>query len=91
MSADLEELEVFLAVSEIGSAQSAARQLGISRSKVRRRLQALEQRVGVVLLWSDARGVHPTPAGRLLLEEGPELLRTHRALLADARSVACSG
>ncbi|MEM9453814.1 MAG: LysR family transcriptional regulator [Myxococcota bacterium] len=88
MSGDLEEVRVFLAVVDAGSVKGAAAELGIPRSKVRRKLEALERRVEVPVLWADSGGIHLTPAGRILEEQGAELIAEHRALLQSARDLA---
>ena len=88
MSGDLEELRIFLAIVDAGSVKGAAVELGIPRSTVRRKLEALERRVEVPLLWADSGGAHLTPAGRILEEHGAELIETHRALLQAARALA---
>jgi len=86
--ADLDELRAFLAVVEAGSVKVAASELGVPRSTLRRRLDALEQRVGIALLWSDARGAFPTPAARTLLVDGAALLASYDELLERARRAA---
>ena len=87
---DLDELRAFLAVVAAGSFQGAADELSVPRSTLRRRLESLEQRVGVPLLWTDTAGAHPTPAARLLLDDGAALLRSYRALLESALQAASS-
>ena len=82
---DLDELRAFLAVIEAGSMKAAAADLGVPRSTLRRRLESLEQRVGVTLLWTDATGAYPTPAARLLLTDGAALLASYDALVDQAR------
>ena len=86
---DLDELRALIAVVAAGSTKTAAHELGVPRSTLRRRLESLEQRVGAPLLWSDATGTHPTPSARLLLDEGPALLDSYRLLLDRARKASC--
>lgn len=86
--ADLDELRAFLAIVEQGSAKAAADSLGIPRSTLRRRIDALEQRVGASLLWADSRGTRLSPKGRLMVEEAEAMLATHAALLARVRQHA---
>ena len=83
--ADLDELRAFLAVVEHGSAKAAADTLGVPRSTLRRRIDALEQRIGATLLWSDAQGTRLSPKGRLMVDEAQGLLASHAALIERAR------
>lgn len=82
---DLDELRAFLAVVETGSVAAASDQLSVPRSTLRRRLDALEQRVGVALLWMDASGAHPTPAARLLVTEGAALIASYENLVRESK------
>lgn len=86
--AELDELRAFLAVIHTGSVKAAASELGVPRSSLRRRLESLEQRVGVALIWADATGAYPTPAARLLLTDGAALLASYDSLLDRARRAA---
>lgn len=83
--ADLDELRAFLAVVEHGSAKAAADALGIPRSTLRRRIDALEQRIGASLLWADSRGTRLSPKGRLMVEEAQAMLASYATLLERAR------
>ncbi len=85
---DTEQLTVFLKIVDSGSIQGAARALGVTRSSLRRTLEALETEAGVALLHRDPEGVRPTAAGAVLLEQGGTLLETSRALLADVRAAS---
>ncbi len=85
--ADLDELRAFLAIVEHGSVKAAADALGIPRSTLRRRIDALEQRVGAPLLWADSRGSRLSPKGRLMIDEAEALLASHAALLERVRRV----
>ncbi|GAB4534317.1 MAG: hypothetical protein Tsb0020_49910 [Haliangiales bacterium] len=84
--ADLDEVRAFRAVVVAGSVKAAAEALAMPRSTLRRRLAALEQRVGVSLLWTDAAGVHPTPAGRVLMREGEAIIDAYQTLIERARA-----
>ncbi|MGB5311463.1 MAG: LysR family transcriptional regulator, partial [Polyangiales bacterium] len=48
---NLDELRAFVAVSETGSIVAAARSLNFARATLRRRLDELEARAGVPLLY----------------------------------------
>lgn len=84
---DLEELRAFLAVVEAGSFLAAADALGVSRTTLRRRVDALEARAGVSLVESGPQGVQVTEAGALLAERGHQMVLEGRALLASIRDV----
>lgn len=79
---------MLLLAVDCGSIQAAARQLGISRSLLRRRLEGLEAEVGVPLLHRNASGVRLTAAGSVVVEQGRRLLEASRTMLADAKAAA---
>lgn len=85
---DLDELRAFLAIVRSASVKSAAEALDVSRTTLRRRIEALEQRVGASLFWNDAVGAHPTPAAQVLMKEGQALLDAYDALMGRARQAA---
>jgi len=84
---DLDELHAFLAIVEHGSLLEAARALGVSRTTLRRRAEALEERVGVPLYATTATGVHPTEAGLELVTHGRRLVQESAAVLTAVREV----
>ncbi|HEX5749336.1 MAG TPA: LysR family transcriptional regulator [Archangium sp.] len=59
----LDDMMVFLAVVETGSFTIAARQLGVRKSTVSRRVSALEERLGLELLQRTTRHLRLTDAG----------------------------
>ena len=61
-----QNLEAFMAVFDHGSFRAASVVLGISQPAVTRRIQRLEQDLGVRLLERDPRGVRPTGHGEAL-------------------------
>ena len=67
MNLEWDAIRVFLMVAERASFSRAARELGISQPTVSRRVDDLEQALGVRLLVRRARGALPTPAGEQLL------------------------
>lgn len=71
---------------DTGSIQGAARQLGVSRSVVRRCLEELEAEIGAPLLHRDPSGVRLTAAGAVTLDRARSLLDSARALVEDARA-----
>lgn len=84
---DLEELRAFLDVAETGSFLSAAESLGVSRTTLRRRVEALEARAGVPLLKSTRTGIVLTEAGSVLAQRGRVMMQETSALLASIREV----
>ncbi len=57
------DVEMFVAIVQEGGFTAAARRLGVSKSHVSRRIQALEDRLGARLLDRTTRTVRPTDAG----------------------------
>ncbi|HEY1412292.1 MAG TPA: LysR family transcriptional regulator, partial [Rhodopila sp.] len=77
---DLRRLRAFVTVVEEGHVTRAAERLGMQQPPLTRLLRGLEQELGVLLLHRHPRGVRPTEAGSVLLEEA-------RAVLARAERV----
>src|SRR4051794_629698 len=63
MVLDLNEALYFTQVVRSGSFSQAAKQLGITKSKISRKVQELEQRLGVSLLQRTTRSLRLTGAG----------------------------
>ncbi len=61
-----EGLESFVAIVECGSIAAAARELGMPRETLSRRLSRLEDRLGVRLLHRTTRELSPSPEGKAL-------------------------
>lgn len=62
----LEDLRILVAACEAGSLSALARQLKRTQSSISQHIARLESEFGVALLERHARGVVPTPAGRVL-------------------------
>jgi len=60
---NIEELQTFVEVADLGGVSLAARRLGVSKSIVSRRLFRLESRLGVQLITRTTRGAALTEAG----------------------------
>ena len=74
-------LEGFVAVAEEGGFSAAARRLHISQPALSHNISALEDQFGVELFVRNNSGVHPTPAGRALLDEARAILAGHHQML----------
>lgn len=94
MSADWDDLRMFLTLAREGSLTTAARSLGVSHPTVARRVRALEQRIGARLFDRLPDRFVPTSAGEELLgdtqamERAAESIHRRSAGLTDtARGV----
>ena len=68
------DLEAFLAVVETGSMVGASVRLHLTQPGVSRRIQALEERLGVALLDRQSKPLKPTAAGRETYAHGRRML-----------------
>ncbi len=68
------EMEVFVAVNEVGSFSKAAERMRMSPPAVTRAVASLEERLGVALLTRTTRRLHLTDAGARFLEHTQRLL-----------------
>ena len=83
---DLTSLRYFVAACEWGNIARAAEHENVVPSAISKRLAQLEQDLGVVLLQRQRRGVAPTQAGELLLEQARALLASAHRLVQDVSS-----
>lgn len=81
MKLDIQEIETFLRVAELGSVSLAAQQLGVAKSVVSKRLSDLERNLGARLLFRSTRKVAPTDSGQ-------RFYRQAKAALAELRDAA---
>jgi DNA-binding transcriptional LysR family regulator len=88
---DLKLLTTFREVALRGSFSDAATVLGYTQPAVSQHVSRLEAALGVRLLERDARGVHATPAGELLLTRAAALLDAARRAEDDVREAAGTG
>lgn len=77
---NLQLLELFLRVAELGSINRAAQTLSISQPALSRQIAMLEQQMGVPLFLRTQAGVQLTEAGQLLNERARPLLRQFELL-----------
>src|SRR5262252_3703585 len=86
------ELTTFIEVSQRGSLSAAAREEGITPAMVGRRIDQLEERLGVKLFKRSTRKVTLTPEGATFYEDCNRLLGELRSaeesLTAGAKSAA---
>jgi DNA-binding transcriptional LysR family regulator len=84
----LDQLRVFMAVTEEGSFSGAARRFGRAQSAVSYAVAMLEQQLGVALF--DRSGYRPalTPAGQALVGEIAEIVARADRLKSQARTMA---
>jgi DNA-binding transcriptional LysR family regulator len=73
---NIHDLEAFVAVVETGSIVSASARLNLTQPGVTRRVQNLEDRLGVALLDRQSKPLKPTSAGREAYEHGRRVLRS---------------
>lgn len=83
-----DDLRAFLLVADEGSFLSAAERLGVSRTTLRRQVDALEAQTGVPLLERGAKGAVLTEAGKRLRERGRAMEQEFSALLRSARETS---
>lgn len=88
MSADLDDLNAFLAVAEAGGFRAAERAGGPSATTLSEALRRLETQVGVRLLHRTTRSVTPTEAGARLLKRLTPLLGELEAALGAVRETS---
>ena len=75
----VEQLQTVVAIAEEGTLVAAARRLHLTQPPVTRRLQALEEELGVRLFLRRPRGMTPTEAGETFLDHARAILRAVEA------------
>ncbi|WP_225827423.1 LysR substrate-binding domain-containing protein [Streptomyces naphthomycinicus] len=81
----LDQLAGFVAVAEEGHFGRAAARLNMTQPPLSRRVQALEQQIGVQLLDRSQRGVRLTAAGHSLLADARRILQLSERSVHSAR------
>lgn len=82
---EIEQLEIFVAVVDAGTVTGAARQVNLTQPAVSRKIQQLEEDLGVEIFERKARGVELTAAGRSLEARARELIEEVEALERETR------
>jgi DNA-binding transcriptional LysR family regulator len=80
MSADWDDLRVFLTLAREGSLTLAAKRLGVSHPTVARRVHALEERIGARLFDRLPDRFAPTAAGEELIEDAEMMERAAESI-----------
>lgn len=81
------QIEAFLAICETGSMNRAAEQLYITQPALKKRIDTLEDELGVALLQRTSEGCVRTQAGNVFLEGIAPLYRQMRALVKAVQNV----
>jgi len=77
--------EEFVSIVDNGSLTAAARQLGLPRPTLSRRLAQLEQRLGVRLLHRTTRRLNMTPQGQTLYDKAQRVVQMAREVEAEVQ------
>src|SRR4051812_48923502 len=85
---ELRRLRAFVAVAEEGHVTRAAERLGMQQPPLTRLLRRLEDELGLLLLRRLPRGVRPTEAGQVLLDEARAVLARSAELEESVRRAA---
>ncbi len=85
----LRQLKYFQAVVENKNFSKAAEQCFISQSAISQQVRALEQELGVTLLWREGRGFSVTPAGEVLFRKSRFLTAEWDRLVKEVQETAC--
>lgn len=85
---DWDEWRIFRAVLKEGSLSGAARRLGLAQPTLGRRIEALEQSLGVALFTRSARGLTPTEAALRLAPHVEEMAAATSAIARVASGEA---
>ena len=88
MQLDLVSLRYFVAIANQKSFRKAASELHISQPALSRRVQMLEDTLGVPLLMRHGRGVTPTAAGEILRRRAEAILRLETEIHTDVRATS---
>lgn len=83
----LEAMRAFCRIVELGSFSKASEALGVAKTTISGQIQALEERLGVVLLHRSTRRVSPTSDGVTYYEQAKQLIKNVDDLEASMQEV----
>lgn len=83
---DSKTLRLLVAACDLRNMKEAAAQEHMEPSAISKRIAQLEERLGTPLLVRGRRGVHPTPAGEVMLEHARNLLFTVERMRSDVEA-----
>jgi len=78
---DIQQLEYFVAIRQLGSFSKAALKLSMSQSVLSRQMQALEKELGFSLYRRTGRGVELTQEGKVFETYALNMIETHQSAL----------
>jgi len=78
-------LQIFIAVVENGSFTQAAKQFYVTPAAIMKQMNALEKRLGMILLKRNNQGIGLTAAGRSVYENGKKLRKNAEEMIAQAK------
>src|SRR5690606_8949452 len=82
---DIRSLRYFTETVRLGSFTEAARQLKVTQSTISKMIRQLEDELGDILLWRDARPLTLTSTGEVVYERGREILLAVERLHQEVR------
>lgn len=85
---ELRRLRYLVAVADEGHITRAAERLGIQQPPLTRQIRALEEELGVALFERLPRGMRPTEAGRVVVEEARDVLARAERIKETAQRAA---
>ncbi len=88
MRFDLTDLKLFLHVVEAGSITAGAERMHLAVAAASTRIRNMEIELGTPLLNRERQGVHPTPAGRTLVQHARLLLQQAERMRGDLAEYA---
>jgi len=84
----LQQLEVFLAVADVGSFTRAGEKIGLSQSGVSHTIASLEEELGTALFSRSRNGVKLTEAGEQIYRHAKEIMNRVEAIKQEAAAAA---
>lgn len=82
------QVETLIAVADAGSFSKAASAMGVSPQSLMQQVAAVERELGFDVLQRDNRGVHPTAAGSVFIDQERQVLVSHRAAVESSQAAA---